>query len=103
MGNRSVLAYDVVPDGAGAVTVTIATEQGWSLVGVLGSDLLDADGAASLVSARGLDASLGRLADGPGRTALGWRGETRTPRQRAAARAAATPRAPAPARRRRKR
>ena len=36
MENRSVLAYDVVPDGTGPVVVTIASELGWSLVGVHG-------------------------------------------------------------------
>ena len=55
--NRSVLAYAVAPT-AGPVTVTVACEQGWSLVGVLASPELSPDGAVSLISARGLDAAL---------------------------------------------
>ncbi len=42
--NRSVLAYAVAPT-AGPVTVTVACEQGWSLVGVLASPELSPDGA----------------------------------------------------------
>ena len=37
MENRSVLAYDIVPAGDRPVMVTIASEEGWSLVGVMGS------------------------------------------------------------------
>ncbi len=40
------------------VVVTIASEEGWSLVGVMGSSQLDAAGAIALVSARGLDAAV---------------------------------------------
>jgi hypothetical protein len=55
--NRSVLAYAVAPTG-GPVTITVASEQGWSLVGVLASPGLGPDAAVATVSARGLDAAL---------------------------------------------
>jgi hypothetical protein len=55
--NRSVLAYAVAPTG-GPVTVTVASEQGWSLVGVMGSPDLGPDAAVAIISARGLDAAL---------------------------------------------
>jgi len=75
--NRSVLAYDVVPDGAGRpVVVTVASEQGWSLAGVLGAAGLTAEAAIAAVAARGLDGSLRPLAPGRGGGArLVWLGE----------------------------
>ena len=45
MDNRSVLAYDVLPDGEAPVVVTIASQAGWSLVGVMASGEVDATGA----------------------------------------------------------
>jgi hypothetical protein len=69
--NRSVLAYDVVPDPSDAdrirkpVVVTVASRRDWSLVGVMGSASLDAAGAIALVAARGLDAVLDPLAPPP--------------------------------------
>ena len=89
MENRSVLAYDVIPTGDRPVVVTIASEDGWSLVGVMGSARLTAAGAIALVSARGLDASIRPLAarslnqTAPSR--LVWLGPTRTPAERATA------------------
>jgi hypothetical protein len=108
MDNRSVLAYDIVPELADAgaarpVVVSVASEEGWSLVGVMGSASLDAASALALVAARGLDAALlplasreAALAGAPSR--LSWQGPVRTDAQRRAARARATglsaPRAP---------
>ena len=65
--NRSVLAYDVVPTGGAApVTVRVATEQGWSLAGVLGAAGTSATQALGAIAARGLDAALRPLAPGQG-------------------------------------
>lgn len=86
MENRSVLAYDIVPERDRPVVVTIASDLGWSLVGVMASTQLDATGAIALISARGLDAALRPFAttpDGPaGASRLEWLGATRTPKQR---------------------
>lgn len=71
--NRSVLGYAIAPTGAGPVVVTVASEQGWSLVGVLASTDLGPDGAVSLIAARGLDAALDPLAPGTtGTSRLAW-------------------------------
>ncbi len=106
MDNRSVLAYDIVPEPAEAnappqpVVVSIASQEGWSLVGVMGSDTLDAASALALVAARGLDAALLPLA--PRGTAvspvshLAWLGPVRNGQARRAAKARATG-LPAPA------
>ena len=102
--SRSVLAYDIVVDGTGPVTVTIASETGWSLVGVLGSAELSGESALSLVSSLGLDAAAGALHAGPtGRTRVEWLGRTRTDTQRQQARSAALGRPPAPRQRKRTR
>lgn len=102
MDNRSVLAYDIVADGEAPVTVSIASDADWSLVGVMASDEVDAAGAIALVSARGLDAALLPLlpagAGTPSR--LGWSGPIRSAGERSVARARAqgrpseTPREP---------
>ena len=109
MDNRSVLAYDILPaapDANGArapVVVTIASQRGWALVGVMGSVDLDAASAIVLVAARGLDAALQPLAPTdaatvPPASVLTWIGPVRnaTERQRAKGRAAAR-RVPEPA------
>ena len=71
--NRSVLAYAVSPTG-GPVTVTVSTQEGWSLVGVLGSKDLGPDAAVSLIGARGLDAALTPFVTGStGASRLVWR------------------------------
>lgn len=71
--NRSVLAYAIAPDESGSVVVTVASEQGWSLVGVLASAALGPDAAVALVAARGLDAALNPLAPGTtGTSRLAW-------------------------------
>jgi hypothetical protein len=98
--NRSVLAYDVVPDGTGPVVVTIASELGWSLVGVMGSSQLDAVGAIALISGRGLDAAVRPFAaPAAGTSRLQWLGPTRTQVERQRAKALAAGRPPARARR----
>ncbi len=96
MDNRSVLAYDIVADGERPVTVSIASEADWSLVGVMASDETDAAGAIALVSARGLDAALRPLVPASANTPsrLGWIGPTRSVEERAVARARAQGRAP---------
>jgi len=51
----------------------VASEEGWSLVGVLGSADLAPDAAVALVSARGLDAALAPFAPGTdGASRLTW-------------------------------
>ena len=88
MENRSVLAYDVVADGSKPVTVSIATQDGWSLVGVMGSAQLDATGAVALVSARGLNAAIRPMAaaaEGAPPSQLAWQGPVRAPTERRAA------------------
>jgi hypothetical protein len=98
MENRSVLAYEIVPEGDKPVVVTIATDEGWSLVGVMASMELDAKGAIALISARGLDAALQPFsqgeAGGPG-SQLVWLGPTRTEGERKLAKTRALGRQPA--------
>jgi hypothetical protein len=92
MENRSVVAYDIVPERRRPVVVTIASELGWSLVGVMGSPALDAAGAIALIAARGLDAALRPFAvrtAGAGECQLTWGGATRTRAQQQQARALA--------------
>lgn len=92
MENRSVLAYDIEPEGDKPVVVTIASELGWSLVGVMGSATLNATGAISLISSRGLDAALRPFstgASGEEESRLEWQGPTRTEAQRRQAKALA--------------
>jgi large repetitive protein len=98
--NRSVLAYDIVPERNRPVVVTIASETGWSLVGVMGSAQLDSAGAIALISARGLDAAIQPLASKSAvagdQSVLRWLGPTRTPEERQVAklRAGARPLVP---------
>lgn len=94
MDNRSVLAYDVVPDGDRPVVVTIASEAGWSLVGVMASAELDATGAVALLSSRGLDAAMQPFAvaspvEGAATSRLAWVAPTRSTDERATAKARA--------------
>jgi hypothetical protein len=101
MENRSVLAYDIVPAGGDRpVMVTIASEEGWSLVGVMGSARITAAGAIALISARGLDTAVRPLAarslNGAAPSRLTWLGPTRTADERAKAKALASGRTSAP-------
>lgn len=106
LDNRSVLAYDIVPEpdavtDAGRprnVVVSIASQEGWSLVGVMGGVALDARAAIALVAARGLDAALRPPAQRTGVEAaagqgmasrLVWLGPQRDNGERLAARALA--------------
>jgi hypothetical protein len=103
MENRSVLAYDIVPDGERPVVVTIASDLGWSLVGVMAATQLDATGAIALISARGLDAAMRPFATASaaasGVSRLEWIGPTRSQTQRQQAKVLASGR-PLPAIRR---
>jgi hypothetical protein len=106
MENRSVLAYDIVPERKLPVVVTIASELGWSLVGVMGSAELSAAGAIALISARGLDAAMRPFAtSSPTATVvsrLEWLGPIRTQAERREAKALASGRPEPPAKRPRK-
>lgn len=100
MENRSVLAYDIVPEGERPVVVTIASDLGWSLVGVMAATQLDATGAIALISARGLDAAMRPFATATtgssGVSRLQWFGPTRTQKQRQQAKVLASGRPLAP-------
>ncbi|MBS0435118.1 MAG: hypothetical protein JSR75_09535 [Proteobacteria bacterium] len=94
MDNRSVLAYDIVADGDKPVVVSIASQEGWSLVGVMASAEVDATGVVALVSSRGLDAAMQPFAtrsasDAAPASRLAWVAATRTADQRAVAKARA--------------
>jgi hypothetical protein len=94
MDNRSVLAYEIVPTGDQPVTVSIASEEGWSLVGVLGSEALNATGAIALIASRGLDAVVQPMAPtggtpGTAISLLSWAGPIRDADERATAKARA--------------
>ena len=91
MENRSVLAYDIVPERNKPVVVTIASEMGWSLVGVMGSATLNAAGAIAFISARGLDAAVRPFSAAATDSAsrLAWQGPTRSDTQRTQAKAMA--------------
>ena len=70
-GPRSVVVYAIEPDD-GPVTVTVASEAGWHLVGVVGG--VDVATVADTVAERGLDAALRPIAAGAGRVGLSWKG-----------------------------
>jgi hypothetical protein len=94
MDNRSVLAYDIVPELERPVVVTIASEEGWSLVGVMAASDVDATGAVALISSRGLDAAMQPFAtkSSTGQVAVSrliWEGPTRTADERTLAKARA--------------
>jgi hypothetical protein len=63
--NRTFLIYDVVPGGKSAVTVTVASDAGWHLAGVLGG-MASADVVASWATGRGLDAMARPVLPGAG-------------------------------------
>jgi hypothetical protein len=74
---RSVVVYPIVPDdanrAAGPVTVTVASEDGWHLVGVLAGP--DVASVASVVAARGADDAVRPMTSGAGAVRLTWNGE----------------------------
>jgi hypothetical protein len=63
--NRTFLIYDVMPDGAGAVTITVASDAGWHLAGVMGGTVAS-DTVADWVTNRGLDAIVRPVLPGAG-------------------------------------
>ncbi len=77
---RNVVAYDVVPERGEdrePLTVTVASDLGWSLAGVLGADGMTADQALAIITRRGLDAATNPVAQsGRGSTRLAWLGPT---------------------------
>ncbi len=109
MDNRSVLAYAVQPerDEQGRekpVSVTIASQNGWSLVAVMGHTQMPPEAALALIAQRGLDAAvqpmLERSAQGaPGAAVsrLLWLGPSRSAQERQAALAQARGQASPPA------
>ncbi len=109
MDNRSMLAYEVKPvlqaDGQPRpVVVTVASQEGWSLVGVMAAPDLDPQAALNLIAARGLQAALQALAprvlaaaDGGVASVLRWQGPVRSAAQRRAATASANGIVPPPA------
>ena len=68
-GVRSAVVYGIEP-GEGPVTVTVASEDGWHLVGVLGGT--DVATVSDTLAERGLDAAVRPLAAGGGRVSLSW-------------------------------
>lgn len=70
-GARSAVVYPIEPRG-GTVTVTVASEAGWHLAGVLGGPDLVA--VTDAVAERGLDAAVRPMAAGSGRVSLTWKG-----------------------------
>ena len=100
---RSVVVYPIVPgdpaSGAGPVTVTVASEDGWHLVGVLAGP--DVATVVATVAARGADDAVRPMTSGTGAVRLTWngdvpeRGRARTPPARPAVmRTSRTPRRP---------
>ena len=83
---RNVVAYDLVPERGNErvpVSVTVSSEEGWSLAGVLGADGLRAEAAIAIVTARGLDAAVDPVASGGrGFTRLEWLGPTAPEKRR---------------------
>jgi hypothetical protein len=63
--NRTFLTYDIVPDGKNAVTVTVGSESGWHLAGVMGGNV-PADVVAGWVTGRGIDAVVRAVLPGTG-------------------------------------
>jgi hypothetical protein len=63
--NRTFLIYDLKPDGKGPVTITVASDEGWQLAGVMGGTVA-ADIAAGWVTDRGIDAVVRPVLPGTG-------------------------------------
>jgi hypothetical protein len=63
--NRTFLIYDLKPDGKGAVTITVASDDGWHLAGVMGGTVT-ADIVSKWVTDRGVDAVVRPVLPGSG-------------------------------------
>jgi hypothetical protein len=107
-GMRSVVIYPIVPDPEGPVTVTVASEDGWHVVGMMAGT--DVDAVADVIAARGVDGSVRPLTAGTGTVALTWEGDhgpvpdprprpPRVPVMRAVPRRGRTAKKPAPTKR----
>ena len=71
-GNRSVLVYSILPDPAAAVVVSVASQDGWHLSGVLGTDASVGD-VVDRISRAGIDAAVSPLVVGrTGAVSLSW-------------------------------
>jgi hypothetical protein len=75
-GARSAVIYAIAP-GDGPVTVTVASEAAWNLVGVFGGS--DVATVADTLAERGVDAAVRPIAAGGGRVSLSWSGEAPPP------------------------
>ena len=72
-GVRSVVIYPIVPSDNEPVTLTVASEDGWHVVGMMSGT--DVDAIADVVAARGVDGSIRPMTAGTGAVALAWQGE----------------------------
>lgn len=71
-GNRTFLAYEVEPDPEEPVVVSVASEDGWHLAGVLGG-AGSAASVADLLASRGIDAAVRPVLPGVGGSrSLSW-------------------------------
>jgi large repetitive protein len=75
-GARSAVVYPIAP-GDGPVTVTVASEAAWNLVGVFGGS--DVAAVADTLAERGVDAAVRPIAAGGGRVSVSWSGEAPPP------------------------
>jgi hypothetical protein len=78
-GNRTFLIYAVRQDGKSPVSVSVASESGWHLAGVMAASL-DVAAVADLVATRGLDAIVRAVLPGTtGSRTLSWLEPDREP------------------------
>jgi hypothetical protein len=71
-GNRTFLVYEVEPDPEEPVVVSVASEDGWHLAGVLGG-AGSAASVADLLASRGIDAAVRPVLPGVGGSrSLSW-------------------------------
>src|SRR5581483_11442110 len=73
-GTRSAVVYAIEPGTDGPVTVTVASQAGWHLVGVLGGR--DPAAVRDVLARRGVDAAVRPMSAGSGAVYLTWNGET---------------------------
>jgi hypothetical protein len=78
-GNRTFLIYAVGQDGKSPVSISVASESGWHLAGVMAASL-DVAAVADLVATRGLDAIVRAVLPGTtGSRTLSWLEPDREP------------------------